>query len=70
MPGGSLVCYTGHMTWYRDATIFAKRLEPRPLLYMPHTLEQRIRGVNENIRIGGRPVLWFSRGRRRNQLLT
>jgi hypothetical protein len=67
VPGGSLLCFTGVTTWCRDATIFAKSLQPRPLLFMPHTAERPMRG--EFVRIGGRPVLWFTKGPRRNQLM-
>lgn len=67
VPGGSLVCYTGIATWYRDARILAERLQPRPLLYMPHTAERPLLG--EFVRIGGKPVFWFSKGPRRNQLI-
>jgi hypothetical protein len=67
MPGRSLLCFTGNTTWFRDASIFAGRLQPRPLLHMPHTSEQPMPG--EFARIGGRPVLWFTKGPRRNQLM-
>ena len=67
VPGGSLICFTGLTTWCRDAAIFAAHLQPRPLLFMPHTQEHPMRG--EFVRIGGRPALWFSKGPRRNQLM-
>jgi hypothetical protein len=67
VPGGSLICYTGITTWFRDAAIFAGRLQPRPLLHMPHSQERSMQG--EFVRIGGRPVLWFSKGERRNRLI-
>ena len=67
VPGGSLVCYTGIFTWYRNACILAEQLRPRPLLFMPHTAERPLLG--EFVRIGGCPVLWFSKGPRRNQLI-
>ena len=43
VPGGSLLCYTGATTWYRDANIFAAHLQYRPLLFMLHTAEHRMR---------------------------
>jgi hypothetical protein len=67
VPGGSLLCFTGLTTWCRDAAILAAHLQPRPLLHVPHTAERPMRG--EFVRIGGRPVLWFSKGPRRNQLM-
>jgi len=67
VPGGSLVCFTGTTTWFRDASILAEHLQPRPLLFMPHTQERPMRGAF--VRIGARPVLWFSKGPRRNQLM-
>jgi hypothetical protein len=67
VPGGSLVCYTGIFTWYRNACILAEHLRPRPLLFMPHTAERPLLG--EFVRIGGCPVFWFSKGPRRNQLI-
>jgi hypothetical protein len=66
VPGGSLLCYTGETTWYRDATIFAAHLQPHPLLFMLHDQERRMRG-GEVIRIGMRPVLWFTNGPRRRR---
>jgi hypothetical protein len=66
VPGGSLICYTGSTTWFRDAAIFAAHLEPRPLLFMLHDQEQRMRG-GETIRVGMRPVLWFTKGPRRRR---
>jgi hypothetical protein len=61
------VCFTGATTWLRDANIFAEVLQPRPLLHMPHTLERPMPG--EFVRIGARPVLWFTKGPRRNRLM-
>jgi hypothetical protein len=66
VPGGSLICYTGSTTWFRDATIFAAHLQPHPLLFMLHDQQQRMRG-GETIRVGMRPVLWFTKGPRRRR---
>jgi hypothetical protein len=68
VPGGSLLCFTGLTTWFRDAIIFAEHLQVRPLLHMPHTNERPMLG-GEFIRIGARPVLWFTKGQRRNRLM-
>jgi hypothetical protein len=65
VPGGSLICYTGSTTWLRDANIFAAHLEYQPLLFMLHDQEQRLGG--KNIRVGQRPVLWFTKGPRRRR---
>jgi site-specific DNA-methyltransferase (adenine-specific) len=65
IPGGSLICCTGSTTWCRDAAIFAEHLQSRPVLFTPLTHEQRLLG--EFVRIGARPILWFSKGRRRNK---
>ena len=55
VPGGSLLCYTGQTTWHRDANIFAAHLQPRPLLFMLHDQEHRMRG-GETIRVGQRSI--------------
>jgi hypothetical protein len=66
VPGGSLICYTGSTTWLRDANIFAAHLEYRPLLFMLHDHGSPMRG-GETIRVGMRPVLWFTKGPRRRR---
>jgi hypothetical protein len=44
VPGGSLLCFTGLTTWFRDASILAKHLQVRPLLGMAHTEERPMLG--------------------------
>jgi hypothetical protein len=46
MPGGSLLCFTGITTWFRDATIFAAYLQPCPLLAVRHTAERPVLGAS------------------------
>jgi hypothetical protein len=70
VPGGSLLCFTGVTTWFRDAGIFATAgLQPQPLLAMQHTAERPVLGEGKFVRNGKREVLWFSKGPRSNQLL-
>jgi hypothetical protein len=70
VPGGSLACFTGITTWLRDANIFAEAgLKSQPLLTVLHTAQQPMLGDGKFVRVCARPVLWFTKGKRRNQLM-
>jgi hypothetical protein len=68
MPGGSLICFIGGLTSWREvANLLGERLQDQPLLHMPLTQVRPLPGLFVRPEI--RDVLWFSKGRRRNQLI-
>ena len=67
VDGGSLVCYTGQSRLDRDMAIFSNRLRYWWLLVMPHDQPQRM--IGKKVLAGFKPVLWYVKNRRRNDLL-
>jgi hypothetical protein len=67
MPGGSLLCAIGGTSYEAAFLAFRERLTFRWPLTLLHTQERPMKGMF--VRIGGRPVLWFTSGPRRNRLM-
>jgi hypothetical protein len=69
IPGGSLICYTGHTLLSRDMRIFEEQeyLRCYPLCRMKHTQPQKLFGVG--VLATDKPVLWFAKGRSRHRTL-
>jgi hypothetical protein len=66
IPGGSLVCFIGGLTCWREvANWFGERLQDQPLLAMPLTQVRPLPGLF--VRVEHRPVLWFTKGPRRTR---
>jgi hypothetical protein len=68
IPGGSLICYTGHSRLNRDHAIFSAKLRYWWELCMPHEQShQRLPG--KFVIVGWRPILWYVRDHRRGRSL-
>jgi hypothetical protein len=67
IPGGSLVCYTGHSRLDRDMAILGSRLRYWWLLAMLHDQSQRLPG--KFVIVNFKPVLWYVKETRRGRTL-
>jgi hypothetical protein len=67
IPGGSLICYTGHSRLNRDHAIFSTTLRYWWELSMPHDQTQRLPG--KFVIVGWRPILWYVKEFRRGRSL-
>jgi DNA methylase len=67
VPGGSLICYTGHWSVDRDMRIFGQHLRYWWLLIMMHHQSQRLPG--KFIIANFKPVLWYVKNHRRGRSL-
>ncbi len=67
IPGGSLICYTGHWSLNRDMRIFDRHLRYWWLLAMLHHQSKRLPG--KFIVAGFKPVLWYVKEFRRGRSL-
>jgi len=67
IPGGSLICYTGHSRLDRDMAILSERLRYWWLLVMPHDQAQRLAG--KFVIVNFKPVLWYVKEFRRGRSL-
>jgi hypothetical protein len=67
VPGGSLICYTGHWSINRDMAIFDRHLRFWWLLAMLHHQSKRLPG--KFIIANFKPVLWYVKERRRGSSL-
>jgi hypothetical protein len=67
IPGGSLICYTGHWSINRDTRIFDEYLRYWWLLIMMHGQSQRLAG--KFVIANFKPVLWYVKGHRRGRTL-
>jgi hypothetical protein len=65
VPGGSLLCYTGHAAHYRRAFILAQYLNAYWPCVMTHTKQHRMPGTF--IRSGSTPVIWCVKGELRRK---
>ncbi len=70
IPGGALICYVGHPRLIRTGKIFEQQLRYHWTMAMLHDLDkaQKFPG-NFNMSIGFKPVLFFTKGRRRGRTL-
>jgi len=65
IPGGSLICFTGNTTEFRDLKIFeAAGLLWHPRCSLHHKRPERFVG-KYNMVFGDKPLLWFTKGPRR-----
>jgi DNA methylase len=67
VPGGSLICYSGTASLLRRAEMFKRHLRYWWMMSMAHTQPQRLFG--QGVLIWHKPVLWFTKGRRRDKSL-
>lgn len=67
VPGGSLVCVTGHWSINRDVRIFDERLRYWWLLAMMHQQSRRLPG--KFVIANFKPVLWYVKDYRRGRSL-
>jgi hypothetical protein len=67
VPGGSLICYTGHLCLPRDIAILDRHLDWQCFCTMKHTRSQKLFGAGAMT--SNKPVLWFAKGRSRHQTL-
>jgi hypothetical protein len=67
IPGGSLICYTGHWSLNRDMKILGEHLRYWWLLVMPHHQSRRLPG--KFVIANFKPVLWYVKGKRRGRTL-
>ena len=63
IPGGSLICYTGQGTIFRDGNIFLKHLKYNWLCEMRHHNSQKMFGAG--VQCTFKPILWFVKDHRR-----
>jgi hypothetical protein len=67
IPGGSLICYTGHWSLDRDMKIFSEHLRFWWELVMMHHQSQRLLG--KFVIANFKPVLWYVKEFRRGRTL-
>jgi hypothetical protein len=67
VPGGSLVCLTGHWSLNRDMEIFDKHLRYWWVMAMMHTVSRRLPG--KFVIAGFKPILWYVKENRRGKVL-
>ena len=67
IPGGSLICYTGHWSLNRDMKIFDEHLRYWWVMAMMHHQSKRLPG--KFIIADFKPVLWYVKERRRGRSL-
>jgi 16S rRNA G966 N2-methylase RsmD len=67
IPGGSLICYTGHWSINRDCAIFDKHLRYWWIMAMMHDQSRRLPG--KFIIAEFKPVLWYVKEFRRGKSL-
>jgi hypothetical protein len=69
VPGGSLICYTGHARVPRDHAILGAHLTHICPCYMPLSPAQRLLGKSKNVIVSHRPIHWYAKGYRRGNSL-
>ncbi len=67
IPGGSLICYTGHWSLNRDVKIFDEHLRYWWVMAMLHRQSRRLPG--KFIIANFKPVLWYVKDFRRGRVL-
>jgi hypothetical protein len=67
VPGGSLICFTGHWSLNRDMKIFDEHLRYWWVLALLHGLSKRLPG--KFVMANFKPVLWYVKGHRRGKAL-
>jgi DNA modification methylase len=67
IPGGSLICYTGHYRLQRELEIFDKHLRYWWLLAMLNDQQRRLPG--KFVIVGFKPVLWYVKEKRSSQTM-
>jgi DNA modification methylase len=67
IPGGSLICYTGHWSLNRDMRIFDQHLRYWWVLVMPHAQSRRLPG--KFVVATYKPVPWYVKQHRRGRSL-
>jgi hypothetical protein len=67
IPGGSLVCYTGHWSIPRDTQIFGEHLRYWWILSMNHHQSERFPG--KFVIANHKPILWYVKSFRRGRTL-